>query len=589
MPSVSDLGAGPGAATVHEVSNSTHTGAAAHLLQQALCGESWFAESPTVTNATQTLRRLRRQDAAVRAAIRVEQASVPVGVDDPMRVVAENALVQVGHLDRDLLRVDDLNAAVEWLYRVSRRDCAKLLTEPTLRTFLDMVPGGAELLKQDQAIWKLYGKLRRDDRFGPDAIGMPALRPFLRERGGYTPDPDLLEAANRVLLYPEPYVDALLCALDWNIGNDPELRHAIAAVRGRLGSAGNTGPLLVPRRPDTQRIVAEWTNEVARGDMRRHGEMLTRALDASGSHSRAVAEVVLAEIVELTPLPYASGDKAENFQRLCALFGRTTEERVLRRDVEAYPALWAAVRGASRAGRPAGSGSKTPPGRFTTWAEVRSWVVDYVEASGNTPRQSDLTVDELAELEAVIGMSLGAFVDNLAAAYGWKNTRRSENEQRAEVLVREAFSNQFHRFEQEYTDPTWDRAFRFDLRADVTVDGKVYELYVEADGQGHYQEMRHIDLDEYRQRDREKSANLKAAVDAGRDVIQVNIHHRLLTGSKVDERLLQPQDLRNVVTRAVHDGRWWVNLTPPDSDDERAVDGRPTTLGIVGPALVLAM
>ena len=580
----------PAAATVAAMAGIIHATAEEHL-----ASETWFSDETqrTVTRCATWVRQM-LADTAGSVSKRDAVAHVAVELDLDGRDCHHEQLAACGDclssLAIELLRRlglftsqnegGDLPTASEFLLAVCDQT---LLTDEVLAAVLDRTPGGLQLLTQLGAEG-LRDALADDGRFTDQQLGHARLRPLLD-----TPvDCRWLAACNRVLLAEDDAASEMLAAIAQARPTDDG--YAIQALRRRSGTAYSwlPAPILVPSRSATVAAVRSYLGRSPDVSPQLTWDLLA-ALDsppASRRHGNwaEVRDLVWTHVRDRCHRPAFDYPAEVNLQLLEQLL-----EVVVTADaVDAYPDLKPLLRGQLRrlpTGRPSAGTSREMTMPFATAvATVRRFAAD----AGHLPRHDDVDGQVRASIEVTTGGTFSQWVAKYGHVHRLSRPSRSRNEQLLDRLLAEAYHVPTA---AEWTSlATFASAARIDCQLEVAtgdltgdrlqpatrrrVSDRV-ELFVEADGHGHFEPVeRFKPLLEARDADRVKAA---AILGRGRRAGQpatmfVAIHHQLLATATAG-RQLQPDDLVQLVARAYARRRWWMFLRPVGCEQMRAFPG----------------
>lgn len=261
----------------------------------------------------------------------------------------------------------------------------------------------------------------------------------------------------------------------------------------------------------------------------------------------------------------------ENVNRLRTLLG-VEPTRAMVSHVSSLPKdVRAALPAGTRARRAVVVNDAVVSDLFSTAADVSAWFLNRVCNDEPLPAVSSLPGDVVAAIEQITERTYSELVDHYVELWGARAPGRSRNELALEEAIVNGFGSRLAaiRSEELVCD---DRRYRWDFST-VISDGVHDRVVVfEADGQGHFQEVRNWNLARQRANDVAKAARL------GPDDQLVAVHHGLLSGSTAGR--LDGDTLVRIVDAARAVGAWWVFIRPSGSQDLRAVEGPVSRLVI---------
>lgn len=488
-----------------------------------------------------------------------------------MEATAATYLCASGLVPAFLRKVDDVPDACNLIHASSS---AQLLTDPVLRQMCDLAPGGARLFDTVGAD-RLRAALQDDGRLGPEILGHDAVIPYLGSGVRY----EALERANSLLTQADDVLYVIREAVELSI--DQEEQERFRAFRSELGSdaaASLSLPLFLPRRHAVVAALRALADTPAAKAKATTLHMLIEALDASRSRGKAeceLREVVWYELLGATKLPASDLDGDTNRRRMEALFGVFPHQHTL----QLYPELRRTVRGAMDRGRPTGTCAPSPqPAALPamTVAECLQVVEDHVAAYDRMPHHSELDDALLAAIEAATGVTFTSWIEHLSVLHGIKRNTRSNNERRLDLIAGKLFGSRVISHTEEWScSETFGAAYRIDTRLLLSGPRRT-ELFLEADGEGHFGQVRNWNLQATCKADKAKATALRKRIharrDAGEDGMLLMVHHGLLTGPEASR--FGPEQLAQVIAAAEAEQAWWVYVRPAGSRDMRACPSR---------------
>lgn len=470
-----------------------------------------------------------------------------------------------------------------------------LMDDDDLADRCDLAPGGAELFHRIGATG-IRQALLEDGRLSRDLIGHDLLFDFF----GRGVRPVYLRRANQVLLDLDGSLWAIKEAVRSDMDDDELV--ADAQFRGHLSSdAISTLPALLylPFRHQAVRAVAALASTVRGAPMRSTLDRLVRVLDADACRTRperALRDAVWLHLLEHSELPARDLPSQVNNDRMVDLFGFFPCNRTLRR----YPQLRRCVEGTLRVGRDAGT---TQPddqdrprpqdraGRLTV-AQALQVVLDFHADHDRLPRHSELDPALLTRVEDAVGIPLNEWCRRLARVRDLRAAGRSSNERRLDAVTGQVLQRvaTMVSFEEEWSCPdTFDSHYRVDTRIVFTDDPSTpaidasgepperFELYLEADGEGHFEQTGNWDLQSTLANDVAKATQLRTRILAlrgdGRDGLLLMAHHAVLT--KAARHRMHADHLIEVLRAARELRAWWVFVRPAGCDQMRARPDAP--------------
>lgn len=491
-----------------------------------------------------------------------------------------------------VVQVDDFPDAAEHLSAVAPAD--HVLSDAALAELLDRVPGGAAFLARvgADALRAWLEANAAGGGFGWDRLAVPDLREFLAAEL----PPGSLDAANAVCREPGSYVAQFVGPALVEARDEAESFATQRFWTSLEHPATYHGPLWLPKVKTVVRALhgfAERHRRTLTSAAAARLETLLWALEATAHYRQGyrgfpdtlrLRDRVFAVLAEVSGLPHEGLDPRTNLDRLAALCGvePTTAQ------LACHPVLRRLCRGAARrpGRRPPAVPAAGGDGPFGTVAKVLAFLRAEAERTGALPSRAQLGVEVCDRIEARMGMAYAELVEALHVEWGLARPARSANEAALDALVEEAFAGEVAEFRAEWS--AWRTSpghYRVDSYLRLAGDpdlfggaGGGFELFLEADGPGHFTQVHNWDLAKCRRRDRAKAAALAARRDAGHRLCLVAVHHRALTG-RLDQRL-DAVTLRRVVAAARAGGHWWVFVRPAGVADMRAhPPGRLVRLG----------
>lgn len=450
-----------------------------------------------------------------------------------------------------------------------------VLTGPRLRQLLDQVPGGAAFYDR-VGYAQLRSQLLDDPRFTPADLGVTTLHDAGLLDDESVPA-ELIDAANRLLVDPTTALIAIrtACATATPAEEVGEFLAFLAACG--LDARKVSLPLYLPSR---SKVVAALRDLAT--DQQVVSDLL-EVIDPTAHRSRNAAvrklrDLTFRKLVAASGLPAATEPAHVNRARLSLLLGTAPTAAPLR----CYPKLRNLLRG--KIGQGTGRSSTqtveltadTTAG-LDTLRDVFTMLSEHHATHGRLPTLAELTDGRLQRLEALAGCTYRELAGRLARDRGWRPPARSRNEQRLDALIHDAYvapdaaqrAAHVDRVEEWSCRAATGGAWRVDTYVKVTPQiGRPFELFCEADGPGHFTEVRNWDLEACRRRDVDKAAALGSLLGDTRDGLLLAVHHGLLTGP--DAVHLDAATLAAVVTEARTAGAWWVFLAPAGSRELRA-------------------
>ena len=210
-------------------------------------------------------------------------------------------------------------------------------------------------------------------------------------------------------------------------------------------------------------------------------------------------------------------------------------------------------------------------------ADVYRFFDTHVERHGQLPAYGAINPNTADAIEEHTGKQVGEFLQELHDEHGWGLPTRSRNEQAMDQMITAAFRDTAEQYTTEWSG--WEQRWRIDGMIPVAVnqirlDGfsEQFELFVEADGEGHFCQVRNWDLNEARHRDivKAEAIGLRARKQK-QPCLLIALHHRCLTGRRADR--VTPGRFLHCVHQLHDSGHWWATVRPKGCKDERAGPG----------------
>ena len=458
-------------------------------------------------------------------------------------------------------------------------DGPAVLTGSRLRTLLDQVPGGAAFYDR-VGYTQLRRQLLDDPRFTRTTLGVAALEPYLDDASIAE---DVLDAANQLLCDLPAALAVLRTALVATVDTDERASFLAFLAASGLDARTVDLPLYLPnRRGAVAALQALGPASPAAADL-----LTVLAPSSHRSRTRGIRDVrdlMYAELVNASGLPYQGGPARVNRARLAVVIGQSPDPAALRRWEELRRLLRGAI-GQGR-GRETAAADPTDTGNagIANVRTVFTLLSEHVAAAGRLPTLAELGDAKLERIEQLAGCTYRELAARLARTRGWSPPARSRNEQQLDRILSEAYRpgdrstvSQVDKVEEWSSRDALGGMWRVDTYVKVTPTvGRSFELFCEADGPGHFTEVHNWDLDACRRRDVAKAAALAKLTASQRDGMLVAVHHDLLTGTHA--AALDAATFHAVVADARAAGAWWLFLSPQGSDQLRAAPLTPSKL-----------
>ena len=518
-------------------------------------------------------------------------------------------------------RVNDFSGAARHLAHVVQN---QVLTDEQLDHLMDLAPGGTPYLKQTGAA-QLRARLKETavEHPGPGPewtcqqvaqhIGPDVLQPFMKHRVGTYPGTvpkrhrlglkkGMLEAANKTLSDPHTYMSTFIMPAMLETRDTDQKRRDLAYLAEIGTQRCVTGPLWLPKAATMQKRLKTWigTNRASFNDStRQQADTLKLALCPSlhyrqpyrGFRGRLLRNVVWERLVETTRLPGATRTADSNIALLGALTGPLPDRATL----HSHNELWSMCKNADldemlRSPTRQQQRRTGPRARIAgpDIGDVASTVVDeladvylffdtYVKRHGKLPAYGAINPYTADAIEEHTGKQFGELLQELHDEHGWKLPSRSSNEQAMDQMILDTFSDTAEQYTTEWSG--WEQRWRIDGMIPVAVnqirlDGssEQFELFVEADGEQHFGQVRNWDLNETRRRDivKAEAIGLRARKQK-QPCLLIALHHRCLTGRRTDR--VTPDRFLQCVHQLRDSGHWWATVRPEGCKDERAAPG----------------
>ena len=515
-------------------------------------------------------------------------------------------------------RVIDFSTAAQHL---AHAVTDQVITDDQLDHLMDLAPGGAKYLKKTGAD-QLRAELRKtavqhpgpgpewtweqvDKHIGPDM-----LKPFMRHRTGpcrgvVTPkqrdglQKGMLEAANAVLNDLHTYLSTFVLPAMLETRDPDQKSRDIAYLAKTAVQRPVSGPLWLPEPAAMSARLKPWLDTQRAGfdnSTRQQADTLKAALCPSLHHrqprrgfngGRELRDVVWEKLVEASKIPSKLNGAGINVVRLHSMTGQQPDRATLKHHNE----LWCMCNQADekvlprkpvkRRKRQHGTRGPTPVEQLS---DVYDFFADYVEQFGRLPAYGAVNPDTAAAIEELTGKQYGDLIEDLVEEFvdiGWLRPSRSSNEQAMDLLVPDAFAATAGQYSTEWSE--WEPLWRIDgmLPVDINqirLDGETeqFELFLEADGEGHFIQVRNWDLNETRRRDIAKAEAIGLRARKQRHpCLLLALHHRCLTGRRAVQ--ITPGRLAQTVHRLRDGKHWWAYVRPEGCSDERAAPGPTVT------------